>query len=542
MPPNNQTQAFLSIVVLIAASFLLFFNLGSYALWDDEATTALFAQSVWKTGDTNAMIGQNIVAYNSGVELKDFRNRFIPPLPFYLAALFVGQAPGSALAARIPFAFCGLVTLGIVLFWLRRSQASQITWILMCLGFLTNVSFFLFFRQCRYFGPAVLFSVLVAYFYHFRDNRTKTTVILSLFSFLLLCSNYLCYAGVVGSLAADYFFWGKKEKPWNRKQIILFLTSQLVLGAVLVSFYNPLLIDVWGVSRKPWIIEKGFLFLWNWRDFNRCELGVGAIIGLLAPVLALVHNDRRLWRCFQVFFVYVVVVSAISPQPINLLSVAFVRYLVPLIPLGILITVMSVQLIRVHSKLLALSIIVLSFFTNVLHGGSLAGIDDKTIFSQVIARGTVRSTIFNYISEILNPPPSAYRETAQWIRQNLSSRDSLWVTPDYAAYPLMYHAPAPLYAWQIEKDIAQFKDLPRIHFKGEEVPDYIIAFGIYVYQAKQIMQDYSSRGINFRLVKQINLYWYDLTRPELFWHTFKHIRQFSKEEEGVYIFKRIGSD
>ena len=110
----------IAIVVIIASSFFIFYNLGNYALWDDEATTAMFAQSVWDTGDTYAMRDHNIIAYNSGIELRNFRNRYMPPLQFYLAAPFVGIAPGSALAARLPFAICGLLTILLMLTWLWR--------------------------------------------------------------------------------------------------------------------------------------------------------------------------------------------------------------------------------------------------------------------------------------------------------------------------------------------------------------------------------------------------------------------------------------
>lgn len=538
MTPNNRTQIIISAVVLFTAAFLLFFNLGAYALWDDEATTALFAQSVWKTGDTSARIGQNIVAYNSGIELKDFHNRFIPPLPFYLAAPFVGLAPGSALAARFPFACCGFLTLIVVLMWLRRSQAKLTTWLLMSVGFLTNVSFFLFSRQCRYYAPVILLSALAAYFYSFRDARMRTAVWLSLCSWLLLSANYLCYAGVMGCLAADYLWWGRKDKSFTVGQMMVFLGTQVLLGGWLVSVYNPFGIDVWGVPRKPWWVEKWLLFLWNCRDLNNCEFAVGGIIAA-APVLAFVFKEKRLLRCFYGIFVYIFIVSLFSPQPINLLSVAFVRYLIPLIPLSILTTAMCLTVIGRKSKGLAILIAFLAFFTNILHGGPLSGTDKKTVFSHVISDGVFRSTIFEYMNELLNPPTSAYGETARWVNEHLSPEDSVWVVPSYATYPLMYHAPGPLYAWQLDKRTEEYKELPIIHFKEEEIPDYIIGFGVYVYQAQQMMANYALNGTTFQRVQQIPYYWYDLTRPELFWHAFDPVKDYSKEDEEIYIFKRV---
>ena len=145
----------IAIVVIVISSFFLFCHLGHYALWDDEADTALFAQSVWRTGDTYAMLDHNLIAHTNGQELKDLRNRYIPPLGFYLAAPFVGFASGSAFAARLPFAICGLATILLMLVWLWRAQSSVSTWLLMSMGILGNVSLMLYFRQCRYYSPAI---------------------------------------------------------------------------------------------------------------------------------------------------------------------------------------------------------------------------------------------------------------------------------------------------------------------------------------------------------------------------------------------------
>ena len=530
----------LSVCVLAAAVWLMFFNLGNYALWDDEATTALFAQTVWKTGDTSALTGGNIIAYNGGIELKEFKNRFIPPLPFYMAAPFVGVAPGSALAARMPFAICGLLAFIVVLFWLKRSSAVLSSWVLITFGFLCNVSFLLYVRQCRYYAPVILFSMLIAYIYYFRGSNKRSIVGLILCSGLLLSANYLCYAGVMTCLAVDYLIWGRKNKSFSLKMILLFLGSQVFLVAALLSVYNPLGVDVWGVAKLPWWKEKSSLFFWNWRDLNNCEMGIGLFI-LAAPVIAYYTKKKELLQCFTALVTYVFVISILSPQPLNLLSVAFVRYLIPLIPLCILLNVLCIKSIMKISKWLAYIIAVFAFGTNVFHGGPLSGIDNKTVFSYVIAKGSFRSTIYEYVGELIDPPRTAYGETAEWINQNIEDGQSVWVTPGYARYPLMFHAPAPIYAWQFNPEQQeQFKDLPKIHFKGEELPEYIIAFGIYAHQAHQIVQNYGTQGIRYEGVEQIPLYWYDLIRPELFWHSFKPVTEYVKETEEVFIYKLVG--
>src|SRR5437762_9349402 len=93
----------LATATLAISAILLFVRLGHYALWDDEANTALIGKGVWATGDTTAVVGHNIVAYRGGADLENLRTRFIPPLQFYMAAPFTGPTAPNAFIARLPF-------------------------------------------------------------------------------------------------------------------------------------------------------------------------------------------------------------------------------------------------------------------------------------------------------------------------------------------------------------------------------------------------------------------------------------------------------
>ena len=90
----------IGLTILLASALLIFARLGHYALWHDEAGTALSAIGVWRTGDTIAVIDHNIFAYESGKELRNLHLRYMQPLPSYLAAPFVGLMGNSSLGAR----------------------------------------------------------------------------------------------------------------------------------------------------------------------------------------------------------------------------------------------------------------------------------------------------------------------------------------------------------------------------------------------------------------------------------------------------------
>jgi hypothetical protein len=217
---------------------------------------------------------------------------------------------------------------------------------------------------------------------------------------------------------------------------------------------------------------------------------------------------------------------------------AIVRYLAPVIPVCIFVAVVFIDAITLRFKWLAVPLALLAFGTNILHGGPLSGVDNEAVFSKIIVQGSFRSTIVEFIGELMTPPPSAYRQTARWIEENIKEKQSAVVLPSYATYPLMYHAPHPLYAWQLKKKTPQFQSLPDIHFYGLTAPQFIIAFGPFREQAKRWLRKLAVKGIVYERVKILDIYWYDLVRPELFWHTFKEIRNFSVKDQAIYIFQR----
>src|SRR5262245_50500809 len=139
----RQTMA---AVILFCSALLLFTRLGHYALWDDEAVTALAGKGVWRTGDTSVILDHNVVAYRGGLLLNGTKERSTPPLGAYLAAPFVGLFDGSTFAARFPFAFLGLCSVGLMVWWLHTASASPVTWIVFGLAIIGNVSMWLYDR------------------------------------------------------------------------------------------------------------------------------------------------------------------------------------------------------------------------------------------------------------------------------------------------------------------------------------------------------------------------------------------------------------
>lgn len=512
------------VMLLLFSSFLLFQNLGHYALWDDETYTALGAKGVLKTGDTSAVIDHNIVGFRGGIMLKELCDRFTPPLPTYLAAASFFVLGANSFAARFPFALCGLASLLLIVIWLRRAKAPPLIWNLMLIAILGNASLFLYFRQSRYYAPVILSAIGLGYLY---CNWRRTRLHILLFAFVSVClfaSNCIVFLEVYAALAVDYLFWGRRTIKLPLADWLLLFGPQAVAGIAISMVWNPFSTHHGGALFANNPMQRVTLFFWNLRDLNASEFGVVALL-IAAPFLYFRHHDLWIIRGCIAILVSIAATCIFSPQPVALTSVADIRYIVPVIPLCILVEVLTLQSFPRQFRWTAIPLAILAFHTNFFNGG----------FFQ---KEGVHSSSINFVKELISPPGDPYSATARWIDQNVGEGQSIWVLPDYMTYPLMFHSPKAVYAWQLKwPPEEQFKDLPRIQFFGQEPPDYIIAFGPVVHKLERAIRDWKRPDLSYQKIATIDYFWKDLYRPELFWRQSIPISNYSRESEAIYIFK-----
>jgi hypothetical protein len=531
----------IAILTLTGAAFLTFWGLGHYALWDDEATTALSAIGVWRTGDTTAVIDHNVVAFEGGIELRNLRFRYMPPLPSYVAAPFVGLLGPTSFAARLPFAIAGFGSVAFLVYWLWTVRAGPWIFGLVSAATLGNVSLFLFSRECRYYSLGILLSLTMAYLYLQWDRYRKPAIVFSILSLCLLASNYLNYVALYACLAVDYLVWGHKHARLQRREWLMLFLPQLALGIPLILTWNPVGLTpgavqggAGGKDLIDLVIDKAILLYMNLRDLDQCEFGVTLLI-LLIPVAFKLTRDMWLIRGSTALLLYIVVTTAVSPQPVIPSMGAAVRYLVPIIPLCILLGAAVVRAICRSRLWLAIPLAGLAFATNALQ---LYPYFVSERPGMPFFKSEFRSTIYLYVGELLGARTDPFREAAQWINAHSKPLASILVLPKYMTYPLMYHAPGAIYAWQIANPPQpQFQSLSPIHFHGVASPDYLIAFGRFP-DVDQFLNEEKARGIDYRLVAVLDVYWYRSHRPELIWRSFKPITDFDRVTDAVYVFER----
>jgi hypothetical protein len=525
-PADKRLWIALSLAILLLSGGLLFFNLGQYYLWYDEADTALFAKGIARTGDTSALIDDNIYAYHHGACLKNMCGRYQPPVPYYLAAPFVGADGTGSFWPRFPFAVCGLLSVGLLLYWMIQSRISASTWIVLSIGLLGNVEFFLFCRQCRYFSLTILLSLAVAYLYLNWKGRWWEYIGIVLASVLLLGTNYLSYAALYAVLACDYLLFARRRWRLKLGQWLLLLGPQLIIGIVTLWIFNPTGDEVApDMPGRNIFLDKLLLLWWNLRDLNASEFYISAVMLAALPVYIW---KRNIWllRGIIAGICYILTVIIFSPQHVSITYLANVRYLVPLIPLFIGLSALVIVSLAGYKWPLALLLAVIVFGSNVLN--------------HPFSPGKWSCRPAEFIRELFVPQVTSIDVALKWIEINVHKGESIWVDPDIIVYSLMYHAPQPVYAWQLKNPPQkEFASLPPIHFVGRIPPDYFMAFGPYKEEADNVISLLKNRGLNYQLVKVLDIYWDDRTRPEIILRNFRTVNDFNPRSEAVYVYRHV---
>jgi 4-amino-4-deoxy-L-arabinose transferase-like glycosyltransferase len=449
MKPARAIPVLPAAVILLGSLVLLFARLGHYCLWDDEAITAMTARAVLHTGDTSARVDDhNLLIYRNGLLVRNFKDRYTPPLQFYFIAPFIKLLGDGNFACRLPFALCGVATVAFLLLWLTKLKASPLVWWSAAAILLTNASFFLFFRQCRYYGLAMLLTTAIAFFYCNRDGKTRWFIALSLALAALLASQYLDYAAVVGCLMVDYIVWGRK-RPISLRGWLIILLPQLIVGGVVLSVWNLSFLHTevaHGFSPVEWIHDRFLLWWWNWRDMFACDFGILLLI-LACPLLYLKHRSIWMLRAPVGLFVFVSTLAFAVPTSLASTTNAEVRYLAPAIPLCIAVAIVAVWGLQFVKPAMKWAVLVLAAASVLIESTPEAAYaSDKHLPVPFY----FHSTTLLYYQELMVPQTESYTPVIDWINANVPAGSSIYVQPAYKNYPLMLRAGKAVYAWQLD--------------------------------------------------------------------------------------------
>lgn len=205
--------------ILIVAAILLLTRLDDRFLWQDEAETALLAESVLVHGVPTAYDGRNLISQEGQQEFEppDYRWFWTPWLQHYATAASFAILGPSTLSARLPFVLFGLGTI-LIVYQVTRSLSREPRVAAMASILLTaNVPFLLHVRQCRYYAPACFFGVLLLWQYlRVREERRGAAVWLGVAATGLFHSHYVVCAGFVLGLALHFAIFDRRLEVLRR--------------------------------------------------------------------------------------------------------------------------------------------------------------------------------------------------------------------------------------------------------------------------------------------------------------------------------------
>jgi hypothetical protein len=192
-------------LLLLAGIVLLFADLSDVYLWQDEAETAVIARHVLTYGLPLSTDGRDWVQQSS-VVFQEFNHDYIwtyhPWLQYLLTAGSFAVLGVTTSAARFPFVLTGLLTLLASYYFVSRWVHDSLTAPVAGLLLLLCVPFILLVRQCRYFAPSALFTLLTLDSYLWlRSDKPWAVPYFVLSAVLLFHSFYGAFFPTLAALA-----------------------------------------------------------------------------------------------------------------------------------------------------------------------------------------------------------------------------------------------------------------------------------------------------------------------------------------------------
>jgi len=193
-------------VLTVIGAVLIFTNVGSDYLWEDEGDTAALASNILKFGVPKAWDGEAFLDSDHGARLnRDLVMVTHPWIQYYLTAasfLIFGQ---NTFAARFPFALASWMSILLVYLFLWRLLGNRRTAFSASALLVFSVQFLLYAKQCRYCALNMLLVVWLFWTF-FKMKSARECTLFALAAVLLFHTHPYGIAPVValGALSLVY--------------------------------------------------------------------------------------------------------------------------------------------------------------------------------------------------------------------------------------------------------------------------------------------------------------------------------------------------
>jgi hypothetical protein len=365
--PLSRREWLVFVALMVLAAVLLLANLGNQYLWEDEAQTALVAKTVLTYGIPMGYDGRNNFSGAGGLEYSPRNHvwRWHTWFTLYLLAGFFAVLGDSTFVARLPFALLGLGTVALVYFWGRALWSSRRAAALAAILLALCVPFLLLSRQCRYYSPAMFFSLaaLAAYWYLMRRRRWAGPLFL-VATTLLFHTHYLYFGTLLATTTIHVLFYHrdrwKAVALWSLAAVLVNLPWMIWLFAPPAAGHYP---------DMPFEVGRVFTEMWKYSRQLVHYVFSPVFMAVLALVAVVLWSRLKRWPVIDpavrreanllLLFTGLTIVAASVGSPYY-----FFRYAAPLIPLLILLGARIIEaLMRIRPVLGLVAIVALVAFS-----------------------------------------------------------------------------------------------------------------------------------------------------------------------------------
>ncbi len=530
-------------LVAVIGAVLIFTNLGSDYLWEDEGDTAVLASNILKFGVPKAWDGAAFLDCDHGTRLnRDLVMVTHPWVQYYLTAasfLIFGQ---NTFAARFPFALAGWLSILVVYFFLWRSIGSRLTAFSAAALLVLSVQFLLYARQCRY---CALNMLLICWLFwsFFRMKSTRDCVLFILASVFLFHTHPYGIAPVValGALSLIYRpFAMQRRWIWFAAPAIALLTLPWLALSSLSSSGSALNTTL---PQSPGEFVERCV-----QAFIECT-SVTPLIGsaILFIVAALLMRSKKKMASILLSVVATVLLYALATaitQSSDSLWLVGMRYASAVLPLAAMAAAILIAKVSRGNPLIGLSLLLVFGLTKLAqltpwvaaNPSGLIHFGKYSVGAHVPAKIVDRflgAGLLMYVRDLWHENPGTVAKSCKFLRENAKPGDVVIV--NYGMEPTYFYTRLP-------QAMGILREYP-VYNRARELalPEYV--FGIdHVrwivwrsawetgpgYAINDVLREISARGAKITSVMEME---------ETVWENREDIH-FHRFSDGTYLFPR----
>lgn len=362
------------LAVLSYSAFLTLSGLGNSVLQVDEGLDTFVTTTIGKF-----VLPMHSDGVNSTMEFADARGGvFILRtwFPYYLQALFLAIFGHNTIAARLPFALCGVAAVAGVYFLSLRLGTKKSTASLAAFLFASSVPALLYFRTARYIVlPMLLTPLLLIYYLKIFEGEKWNPLPFVVISILYFHSMYVEFAATVFGILIHFLLHRKISGGENTQRVIFSAGAISVLTLPWLIFIYPVFSRLYEHYRSTGVVIDSsfwgylrhvFAFLFQLNNY------IFPFVLLPFIFLKSLGNYRMQLQLLFLCIVSLVAVSGIHSIPLQ----QYIAACLPLLFIAMAIIVNESFAGWVLPKLLT---IVLLVTTNIFHVGVFLPL--KTVLS-----------------------------------------------------------------------------------------------------------------------------------------------------------------